>query len=53
MSLGPVLAQAIPSHQDEKVAAVLLREQSVQARVGARVEGVEEDEEDFGLSDGD
>lgn len=53
VTLGAVLAQSVPTHEDEEVPAVLLRQQGVQTRVGARVEGVEEDEEDLGLGDGD
>jgi hypothetical protein len=53
VSLGTILTQAVPSHQDEEVTSVLLGQESVQAGVGARVEGVEEDEEDLRLGHGD
>lgn len=42
-------AHAEPAEQHEQVAAVLLREQRVQVRVGARVERVEEHQQNFGL----
>jgi len=42
-------AHAEPAEQHEQVAAVLLCEQRVQIRIGARVERVEEHQQDLGL----
>lgn len=43
------VAHAEPAEQHEQVAAVLLREQCVQVRVGARVERIEEHQQDLGV----
>ena len=47
------LADAATTHHAHEVLVELLREESVQERVGARVKWEEEDEEDLRLGDGD
>lgn len=47
--VGAMAAHAEPAEQHEQIAAVLLREQRVQVRVGARVERIEEHQQEFRL----
>lgn len=53
MTGSPVPAQAVLTEQQQHIPAVLLGEQGVHVGVGARVQWVEEDEQDLGVGDVD